>query len=126
MRDLGDYIGGPFNDEAAFKAAVLKRWRGRDSTITRFEVENEEKAPGMPDCLSIMPDGKAFFTELKVSDKNGVITFERTQPLFYKQYGEKVGISILAWDKRFNRVVQIEADEVTAAKSLRIQIPEKI
>jgi len=116
-------VEGPFKDEGQFKAAVLKMWREKYPKFTLFEIENEEKEPGMPDCLTIMPDHVAVFTEFKISDKNGVITFEKTQPPFYKRNAH-LRIYILAWDRRYNRAVQIMPREVIEAKSLKIQIPE--
>jgi len=125
MMDLGDYVGGPFKDEAEFKRAYLRFCQEETPKTVRFEIENEEKTPGMPDILSIS-DKRAFFTELKVSDKKGVIKFEKSQPLFYKRYGGVIDIIILAWDKRFNRIIRIEPEEIVSAKSLRLKIPEKL
>jgi len=125
MRELVDFVQGPFIDEAEFKYAVLRRWRELPglAKASHFQIENEEKEPGMPDCLTIMPNHSCFFTEFKISDKHGVIKFEPTQPPFYKK-NSKVPIGIIAYDRRFNRSVKIEPDEVVKAKSLRIKIPE--
>ena len=127
MANMHSFVKGPFKDEAAFKAAVLRVWRERSSvsTYTRFEIENEEKEPGMPDCLSISPTRPAFFTEFKISDKNGVVEFQKTQPRFYNAHKE-VLIDVLVWDARYDRVVAMTAAEVVAAKSLKIRIPEEL
>ena len=125
MYELPNFVQGPFKDEADFKAAVLEMWRKKFPKITRFEIENEEKEPGMPDCLSIMPGCRCFFTEFKVSSGNGVITFEKTQPHFYALH-QKLPISIIAWDSQYNRAVQIDTVEILAAKSLKFQIPKEL
>jgi hypothetical protein len=66
----------------------------------------------------------AFFTETKYADKNGVITFQKTQPLFYKK-NPKLLTQILVWDTPRNRCVCISPEEVVAAKSLKITIPDE-
>jgi hypothetical protein len=116
---------GPFKNEAAFKAAALKALSTFESRYTRFEIENEEKEPGMPDMLSVSRTRPAIFTEFKCSDKNGVITFQKTQPLFYRKHTD-LYITILAWDVPRGRVVSIKPQEVIEARSLKIVIPEDI
>jgi hypothetical protein len=116
-------IKGPFRNEAAFKTAILKVWEGDGSGFIHFEIENEEKEPGMPDVLSISGSLPALFTEFKISDKAGVVTFQKSQPLFYHRYKD-IRIGILAWDVPRNRVVCICPHEVIDVKSLRITIPE--
>ena len=127
MYVVHNIVQGPFKDEAAFKAAVIKEWNKKSLYYTRFEIENEEKEPGMPDVLSI--SGKrscpAYFTEFKRSDEKGVIKFEKTQPLFYRQHND-LPIEILAWDVPRNRVVLITPEEVVEAKALRIAIPDEL
>jgi hypothetical protein len=93
---------------------------------TSFEIENEEKEPGMPDVLTLIPDSPAFFTEFKYADKNGVIEFKKSQPLFYRQHCDLL-IQILAWDGRAEgRVVYLDPSEVVDAKTLRITLPLEI
>jgi hypothetical protein len=118
-------LKGPFKDEAAFKAAVLKEWRRDAPWFTRIEIENEEKEPGMPDVLSISNKLPAFLTEFKISDGNGVIEFQKTQPHFYRLH-EELLIDILAWDTRKERVVSVSPREVTRAKKLRIKLSEVV
>jgi len=125
MTEVKDLVKGPFKDENAFKAAVLKAWRKNNSYYKRFEIENEEKEPGMPDVLSISPARPAFFTEFKISDAKGVVEFQKTQPLFYRR-NEDIFIQILVWDIRFNRIVLITPNDVIEARSLKIKLPEEL
>jgi len=125
VRELLNFVKGPFKDESAFKSAVLKVWREKYPNFTRFEIENEEKEPGMPDCLSMSEHYPAFFTEFKVSNSKGVIEFEKTQPLFYKRH-PKLIINILAWDRKRGRVVSIEPKEVIKTGALKMQISEEL
>jgi len=127
MNVIAGLVEGPFTDEAAFKAAVLKVWDKRSSDYTRFQIENEEKEPGMPDVLSIsgLPYCPAHFTEFKITDAEGAVTFRKTQPLFYKRHSD-LRIEVLVWDVPRGRVVRIMPQEVVAAKTLRITIPEEV
>jgi hypothetical protein len=118
------FVTGPFSSEAAFKAAVIAWWRRMLSASSVFEIENEEKEPGMPDVLMTSLRDPALFVEFKVSDKRGVIEFQRSQPLFYLRNAGKVRITILAWDVPGDRVVEIAPWEVVEAKSLKLKIPE--
>jgi len=133
MKIIEGLAEGPFKNEAAFKSAVLKAWRklSMASWYTCFEIENEEKEPGMPDVLSVSNKLPAFFTEFKVSDSKGVIEFQKTQPLFYQRHKDKMLIDILAWDAPRKRVVQISPTEVLishskASKAILFEIPEEI
>jgi hypothetical protein len=120
-----NFVSGPFKDEQEFKQAVLKKWRTGVLGYTYFELENEEKEPGMPDVLAISSFQAGFF-EFKYADQDGVITFQKSQPLFYKQH-EDIPIDIIAWDSRFGgRIVKLHPSEVINAKSLRIQLPESV
>jgi hypothetical protein len=126
MKTINNLVSGPFKDEEAFKQAVLKVWRKGSVTQTFFEIENEEKEPGMPDVLGMSRDYPAHFTEFKYADKNGVIEFKKSQPLFYKKNSE-LRIDILAWDGRGDGcVVFISPEDVLEVKSLRLKIPEDI
>jgi hypothetical protein len=125
MREVKGLVFGPFKDEAAFKKAVLKAWREDLDRYTHFEIENEEKEPGMPDVLSMSKHSPAFFTEFKISDASGFIEFQKTQPLFYKR-NKGIDIQILAWDMRFSRTVTLTSDEVVEAKTLKIKLPEEL
>jgi hypothetical protein len=126
MKVVLGLVYGPFKNEQEFKQAVLKAWRKRKLGDTFFEIENEEKEPGMPDVLAILPSSLPFFAEFKYADKNGVIEFQKSQPLFYRKH-RTLRILIFAWDCRGEgRVVRLEPSEVIEAKSLRIKIPETI
>jgi hypothetical protein len=126
MKIINGLVYGPFKNEQEFKQAVIRAWRKNEPECTYFEIENEEKEPGMPDVLMVSPSMPAYFTEFKYADKNGVITFKKSQPLFYRQHRDII-IQILAWDCRMEgRIVQLDPSEVTGAKSLRISLPEYI
>jgi hypothetical protein len=125
MKIIDELVYGPFKDEQDFKHSILKVWRRDHPKQTFFEIENEEKEPGMPDVLAVHPSCSAFFTEFKYA-RNGVIEFRKSQPLFYRQHPD-VLMQILAWDGRAGgRVVHLEPAEVVGAKSLRITLPEDI
>jgi hypothetical protein len=126
MKVISGLVCGPFKNEQGFKQAVLKTWsRNTQGHYTNFEIENEEKEAGMPDTLSMSAEAPAYFTEFKYADKNGVIGFKKSQPLFYKRHPDLL-IRILAWDARYSRVVHIQPAEVVSKKSLRITLPEHI
>jgi hypothetical protein len=119
------FVRGLYKDEQGFKQDVIKSFKQNAPFSTVFEIENEEKEPGMPDLLSIERERPAFFTETKYADKNGVIEFQKTQSLFYRKH-PKLMIQILAWDTPRNRCVYIHPEEVIAAKSLKIKLPDKL
>jgi hypothetical protein len=126
MKIINDMVHGPFKNEQEFKQAVLKVWRRDHSRQTFFEIENEEKEPGMPDVLAIHPSCQAVFTEFKYADRNGAVEFRKSQPLFYRQHPD-LCIQILAWDGRAGgRVVHLDPSEVAGAKTLRITLPADI
>jgi hypothetical protein len=123
---INGMVHGPFKNEQEFKQAVLKVWRRDHSKQTFFEIENEEKEPGMPDVLAISPFCPAMFTEFKYADKNGVVEFRKSQPLFYRQHPD-LCIQIFAWDGRADgRVVHLDPFEVVDAKMLRVTLPVDI
>jgi hypothetical protein len=121
MTVLNNFLDGPFACETTFKAAALKRLRKGSPKITFFEIENS-KEDGMPDIISMSNEYAATFIETKVSDSNGYITFQSTQPLFYKKHKNLI-IHILAWDARGNRTVFVEPQEVIQNKKLKLKIP---
>jgi hypothetical protein len=126
MEVINGLVYGPFKNEQEFKQAVMKVWKKNRPRSTYFEIENEEKEPGMPDELTINPSSPAHFTEFKYSDKHGVIEFKKSQPLFYRQHRD-LPIQILAWDCRGEgRVVYLEPSEVIDAKTLRVPLPKDI
>jgi hypothetical protein len=130
MKVIEGLASGPFKDEAAFKAAVIKAWRKKAPWFARFQIENEEKEPGMPDVLSMSGKLPAFFTEFKISNAKGAIEFTKAQPLFYRQH-EDLHIDILAWDVPRKRVVQVSPQDVFArhsvsSKGILFELPEEI
>jgi hypothetical protein len=126
MKIINGLVRGPFKNEQEFKQAVMKAWRKNYLEHTSFDIETEETEPGMPDVLTIIPDSPSYFTEFKDAGKNGVIEFQKSQPLFYRQHRDLL-IQILAWDSRADgRVVHLDPAEVVKAKSLRIPLPEAI
>jgi hypothetical protein len=114
-------ITGPFASERQFKKAIIRFWEDTGRVDDVLEIENEEKAPGMPDVLCFA-EGKCTLVEFKLSDSKSVIKFQRTQPLFYKQH-PSLCIRILAWDAPRSSVVIIYPATIIAAKSLRYKIP---
>jgi hypothetical protein len=126
MKIINGLVHGPFKNEQEFKVAVMRAWQKNDLRCTSFEIENEEKEPGMPDVLTFVPSAPAFFTECKYADRSGVIEFTKAQPRFYRQHRDLL-IQILAWDGRADgRVVHLDPSEVVDAKSLRMVLPETI
>jgi hypothetical protein len=126
VKIISGLVRGPFKNEQAFKRAVIRAWEKHDAAHVYFEIENEEKEPGMPDVLAISPSMPARFAEFKYADRNGMIEFTKAQPRFYRRHSG-IPIQILAWDCRMGgRTVRIDPAEVVAGKSLRIQLPEDI
>ena len=125
MRIITELVTGPFKNEQEFKHAVLKVWEQENKTsllsYTNFEIENEEKEPGMPDVLAICAVRPAYFIEFKFVGSNGVIEFQKSQPLFYKKHSN-LFIQILVWDVRYSCVVCLESTEVVARKALRFTL----
>jgi hypothetical protein len=126
MKVINGLVHGPFKNEQEFKQAVLRVWKENIFGHTHFEIENEEKEPGMPDVLTINSSLPAYFTEFKCSDKHGVIEFRKSQPLFYRQHRDLL-IQVLAWDCRGEgRVVHLEPSEIIDTKTLRILLPQDV
>jgi hypothetical protein len=126
MKIIDGLVQGPFRNEQEFKQAVLRVWKKDCPESTDFEIENEEKEPGMPDVLTMSPSLPAFFTEFKYAGKDGVVGFQKSQPLFYRQHRSLL-IQVLVWDCRMGgRVVHLAPAEVIAAKARRIKLPEDI
>jgi hypothetical protein len=121
---IKDLVPGPYKpgEEARFKADVLREKENNQLGITYFKIETEETEPGFPDVLAVTTKTYAM-TEFKVSNSKGVITFQKSQPLFYKRHSD-LNIAIWAWDVPNNRAVRISPDEIVAVKSLKFQIPK--
>jgi len=98
--------------EQAFKKEMIQK--SRNSGLTVFEIENEEKEPGFPDSeeLYILKGSTLIeqaglgiggialvgltFVEYKVSNEKGLIEFEPKQPLFYRKHAT-LPIVVRAW-----------------------------
>lgn len=129
MKVVLNFVAGPFRNETEFKSAAMERLSSLFITSGRwFRIETEETEPGMPDTAFFPFPGaisRGQLIEYKISDERGRIKFKRSQPLFYRQ-NMRLNILIMAWDRRYNRVVQISPEEVVAGKSLTMWIPEGI
>jgi hypothetical protein len=116
---------GPFlpGQEFKFKMHTIKYWARIYTDRTYFCIETSDTVSGFPDVLG-MGEGGGFYEliEFKVSNAKGVIEFQRSQPMFYKDYAAKLPIHVLAYDVPRDRVIRLETDEVVKAKSLRMRL----
>jgi hypothetical protein len=118
--ESGPYRSG---EEERFKQDVIRRWEARrGATWSFFCIESPGTADGFPDVLALSDLGKYGLYEFKVSDKRGVIRFQKTQPRFYRTH-LGLDIWIVAWNVPLNREERIPAADIVAAKSLRFQLP---
>lgn len=115
--------GGPYKNEASFKRALVKEMRENFTVAEVFEIESEETEKGFPDLLVINYDSPAVLMELKITDKDGFVTFQKTQPLFYKQH-HKLTIPILVWDSQNQKIVILHKEDVVKMKKLRFKLSE--
>lgn len=77
-----------------------------------YFIETEETQRGFPDLLAISKvSGVSKLFEYKVSDKDGVITFQKTQPPFYKR-NPFLDITVVAYDVRFGEVIRFKVDSL--------------
>jgi len=128
MRIVAGLVQGPFTGETPFKTASVRMLSFLHPDFSWFCIETEETIPGFPDVIKV-PRGHALgsfsrFFEFKCSNEYGVIKFKKSQPLFYRQNYLQHVIDILAWDKRYSRVVMISAAEVLERKSLTFRLPD--
>jgi hypothetical protein len=121
-----DVVPGPYypGEEARFKRDVLKMWEARLDGWRYFCIESPDTAAGFPDVLAANDRGKYELYEFKVSDDKGVLKFEKTQPLFYKQHSG-LRMMVVAWDVPKQSLAFVSTDHVVAAKSLWFRLPEK-
>lgn len=117
---------GVFADETAFKhklmASLLKDKRYKKV----FMIENSVE-PGMPDLLIIEQDDRVFFVETKYAE-NGVITFKRTQPGWYKRNSD-LNIFISAYDDRTTDIHIVCAKQILAemrGKTFKLRKDDKL
>ena len=79
-----------FKDEQEFKMSwiankkmELKTFPNR--TFSIFCIETNSTVKGFPDVLVDLDTMQTMYYEFKISDKDGYIKFEKTQPTFYKK-----------------------------------------
>jgi hypothetical protein len=110
--------------EAEFKRDTIVMFAAdRQNVAGVFQIENEEKEPGFPDVAVFFCPSLYALYEFKVSNKKGVIKFEKTQLLFYKRYPH-LRIYIYTWNVKTNRPVVLESHEVVQGKSLLFTLPD--
>jgi hypothetical protein len=117
-------VWGPYcpGQEKRLKKDVIAERERRDPALRHFMIESEDTVPGFPDVLCVKKDS-CLLIEFKVSDDQGVLHFERTQPLFYKKHPD-LYMLILAWDVPKQRLICIDPADVVAAKALRFGCPK--
>jgi hypothetical protein len=111
IHEVPGLIYGPYTSgqEHRFKMDVIKAREKQDPRLTHFCIETPETEPGFPDVLAVHGGAYTLF-EFKVSDRQGYITFEHSQPLFYRR-NRGVRIFILAWDVSQHRLIQMDAED---------------
>jgi hypothetical protein len=101
--------------EAEFKAKIIAQWKKNSVYDTVFCIETEETTPGFPDVMARFTTSTGTtvwnFVEFKVSDKKGVIRFERSQPLFYKRH-QDMRVTVIAFDNRSGSIVTFNTEEL--------------
>lgn len=103
--------------EQAFKMEWLRRNKGK--YLAAFPIETEETVKGFPDVL-LIEEGKGgdqtpFFVEFKRA-RDGRVTFQPTQPSFYKRNGRLfISVVSLVELKGKTYVVALPAPVVMAA-----------
>ena len=117
-------------DEQSFKTEMLRVKRILHPGRTYFEIENEEKEPGFPDTIEIFENQRVRLVEYKVSDKAGVIEFQRGQPLFYRR-NRALDIRVIAWSVPDNSYYVFTADQVLEAvkahaKTLKVSVKDGV
>ena len=120
---ITDFVSGPFKNEAEFKKAFLAKMRQKHKNITFFEIENEEKSPGMPDIIATSYEAPSVWTEIKYAGKDGKIKFQPSQPLWYKQ-NKTLRIQIVVWDSRRGQCIYLPKEDVIKAKALVIPVDD--
>ena len=96
---------------------INKGYRGQiGNTQKIFCIETEETVAGFPDVMELVTISagsctQAFFYEFKISDKNGNIKFQPTQPAFFKQNSE-LPIKVVAYNRFSKRVHVFSTNEI--------------
>jgi len=96
--------------EQQFKMSYIKKELHyyTDSSLKVFCIETEETVHGFPDVMTLYCCKKehtnfARFYEFKISNMNGKIKFQPTQPAFYKNNMD-MSITVIALNKKTGRV----------------------
>lgn len=93
--------------EQQFKMLWLKEKKKKlPLNVYPFCIETEETVKGFPDVMILdcrRNQNVSVFYEFKISDSNGKIKFQPTQPAFYRKYN-KMLICVVALDKKNNKV----------------------
>lgn len=111
-----------FSTENKFKQHLLKGMKTDNDMYYYFEVENEEKEPGMPDILAVNKVTKeASFIEVKLAKSNGDIKFQPTQPRWYAWHPH-ISVIVVAWLPVCNKAVIVEVEQVIKLKKLIVRI----
>lgn len=83
--------------EQQFKNLYIKK-KLKQSNNEVFCIETEETVQGFPDVMLLDSNNKAYFYEFKISDKNGNIKFQPTQPAFYRKH-ISMNVHVIAYNK---------------------------
>ncbi len=97
--------------EEAFKKYKTTQWQNEGNSV--LWIESPETAVGCPDTIEF-ENQSAMLYEFKVSDENGDITFDKSQPLFYKKNGN-IPMRVIAYDSKNHKEVVMDTDTALAA-----------
>lgn len=116
--------------EQEFKEYDLKRLIRSNSHLDYICIETEETCAGFPDV--IVTDRSLFdpttYMEYKVSDSDGVIKFQRSQPIFYKKHSH-LDVLIVAYNNKTGHRVAFTKDKLFDVDSpfylsgLKVRLP---
>lgn len=103
-------------NEQQFKTDFIKEQKKEYPDHKYFCIETEETVKGFPDVMETVKDDAedcniAFFYEFKISDSDGRIKFQPTQPSFYRKNPE-LNIQVFALHKGTDRVHVFNAAEL--------------
>lgn len=116
---IKSFIEGPFSSERAFSKEFQNKCRLLPDVLYVFSLEDAEMNKGAPDIFTIDQSNRVTFYELKYVGDDGMIRFQREQPLWYKRHPELL-VHILIWDSRSDILSWTRPYDVIAEKSLNI------